>query len=525
MTFRGAVISALVALSLAACGSTETAPARPSVGASAAPATSASPSAKPSAAAQQKAETPNLPALKIGPDKGVVGSSFTASLDGLKPGQQVSFDWGTWDGAYSTNVSAETVQYNERKFTPKRVPLGKSAANDQGAVRATFTVPEDYGEVHDVFASVDGKDVARGGFRIEFSASISPAEGPIGTPVTLTVKGMSAMLFSGSTLAVRYDNAYMGLLTATTTHGTATAKVRAAGPAGKHTFVLNAGSIPAYLNIAQSPYDFVYSHLDDKEDVQLPFTVTDDAGLPADALDWPDAGSVASLAPDAPRTALAKQDSAGVKASLEPASGPIRTKSTLTATGLPANTKIDAYWVTARGNRVTPSGWALADSPLASAQTDASGSLSTPLEVPDDLGGWHAIKLVQGDREVGQAPFFVQRSLESVSAHKVKAGDTVTIDLKGIGWTELDNGVAMTYDNAFAGYACGFNSNGDITLKVLATGAPGTHIIDLYPMVYAGRGKEKWWYWTPVLTYSNDFPALSLGYNLPAYRLAIEIVP
>jgi hypothetical protein len=41
-------------------------------------------------------------------------------------------------------------------------------------------------------------------------------------------------------------------------------------------------------------------------------------------------------------------------------------------------------------------------------------------------------------------------------------------------------------------------------------------------MVYAGKD-AKWWYWTPVLTFARDFPALALGYRLPAFRLAIEV--
>ena len=32
------------------------------------------------------------------------------------------------------------------------------------------------------------------------------------------------------------------------------------------------------------------------------------------------------------------------------------------------------------------------------------------------------------------------------------------------------------------------------------------------------------WYWAPVLTYAEDFPALGLGYRLPAMRIAIEIL-
>src|SRR5499427_8550819 len=151
----------------------------------------------------------------------------------------------------------------------------------------TYVAPEDFGELHEIFAVVDGEEVARGGFRIKLAASIGPAEGPVGTPVTVTVTGMAARLFSGATLALRYDNAYTGVLTATTTRGTARAEFRAAGPVGQHVVIINAGSVPAYLNIAQSPYAFVYEHIPTQEDFRLPFRVTADQGPPANSVAWP----------------------------------------------------------------------------------------------------------------------------------------------------------------------------------------------------------------------------------------------
>jgi hypothetical protein len=63
----------------------------------------------------------------------------------------------------------------------------------------------------------------------------------------------------------------------------------------------------------------------------------------------------------------------------------------------------------------------------------------------------------------------------------VKVSETFTVQIKGVGWTELNNMVAVTYDNAAMGYACGFNSNGDVTINSVATGHPGTHLIDLIP--------------------------------------------
>lgn len=53
---------------------------------------------------------------------------------------------------------------------------------------------------------------------------------------------------------------------------------------------------------------------------------------------------------------------------------------------------------------------------------------------------------------------------------------------------------------------------------------PGTHLIDLYPMVFLGHGKGPWNYNIPFLSFAQDHPALTLGYRLPTYRLAIEVV-
>lgn len=461
--------------------------------------------------------------LKIAPEKGSVGTTFSVALDGLTAGQRAEWQWQTWDGSYSSQLSAETVSYEKRTFVERRVPLGSSIADADGAATASFTVPADFGEVHSVYANVDGVDVARGGFRILFSSEISPAEGPIGTPITISVHGMAAALFSGSTLGVRYDNDYTGVLTATTNRGTATGRIRAAGPVGDHFVTLSAGGVPPYLNIAQSPYDFFYAHLDNQEDVRLPFTVTHDPGIVPDVTDWPRTDRVAQLDAGASRTGVTAAVASPARAALNPASGPILSTPTLRASGLSPNSEVQMWWVTARGNRVTPSGWSLADIPLPSAYTSASGTLEIPVTVPDDLGGWHALKLAQGNKVIGDVPYFVERSLAEVSARSVRAGDTIIVHLKGIGWTELDNGVAVTYDNSHIGYACGFNSNGDVVLQVLATGAPGTHLIDMYPMVYAGKD-PKAWYWAPVLSYADDFPALGLGYRLPAIRVAIEIV-
>jgi hypothetical protein len=84
----------------------------------------------------------------------------------------------------------------------------------------------------------------------------------------------------------------------------------------------------------------------------------------------------------------------------------------------------------------------------------------------------------------------------------------VTIHLKGVGWTEYDNIYVATYDNAYMGYACGFNSRGDVVINFTATGEPGTHLIDLYPGIYQGPPTEpQQLYRLPQLTTRTTIPA------------------
>ena len=192
---------------------------------------------------------------------------------------------------------------------------------------------------------------------------------------------------------------------------------------------------------------------------------------------------------------------------------------------MPPDAAVDIYWVSAKGNRVSPSGWNLIQTNIGKATTASNGSLRTDIQIPDDLGGWHVVKLARGEKVLAAVPFFVEHSLVGVTPIRVKANETFKIQIKGIGWTELDNGVAVTYDNGYIGYACGFNSQGDVTIYLQASGGAGIHLIDLYPMIFKGHGLGSWNYNIPQLTFAQDAPGLALGYRLPVFRLAIEVIP
>lgn len=528
-TIRFALALTLLAL-LAACGS-----------ASQPPASSQSAPAGPVAAQQQQPQQPSssnkdVPAigggpnavatpakpqadvklLKVSPDKGNIGDSFTISGEGLPAGKTLEFMWVTAQGKYSMVATAENVEFHAKKFDDKRISLGKAAVDASGKVNATLKVPEDYGEVHDIFAVLDGQDIARGGFRAMRNITMNPTSGPLGTPITFKVTGLGWKTYE-STLLIRYDNNQTGMVTAVTTNGTAVFKLRAAGKTGTHVIDVDLGARSiAFLNNQQSGTASI-------ADQRFEFTVTDDKVVPPFMLDWPDDSRVVGN-DAAARTTVANKSTATAAAVMEPATGPILSQPTLRARGLTPDTDVEIFWVTARGNRVSPSGWSLDENSIAKAKVNADGTLATAIQIPDDLGGWHSVKLVSGDKVVAEAPYFVERSLVDVTPRKVRAGEIFTVHLKGVGWTELDNGVALTYDNSYLGFACGFNSNGDVTINLTATGGAGIHLIDLYPMLYQGHGEPPWSYQIPFLTFAQDFPGLQLGYKLPAFRLAIEVV-
>lgn len=465
------------------------------------------------------AVAPELKLLKFTPDKGGAGTEISVTGEGLPAGKDAEFMWATVDGSYQMTATSENIQFEKRVFKERRMSVGKAKIGADGKLNTTFTAPEDYGEVHDVFLAVDGQDVARAGFRIMRQVSISPESGPVGTPITIKVTGLGWTQYT-NTIAVRYDNQPTGIITAVTTRGTTIGSIRASGGVGRHVLDVGHGArgLP-FLNNHQAGTANI-------PDWRFFFTVSDASALPPDSLEFPDPERLGSGSEAAPVTTVSgKPVASSLKGTFSPASGPILSSTTLTATGAPANADVELFWVTARGNRVNPSGWSLEESSLGKFKAGADGNLSATVEIPDDLGGWHVVSVVSDNALLAEVPFFVEHSLAAVTPRQVKAGEEVTIQLKGIGWTELDNGVAITYDNTNIGFACGFNSRGDVTFKFIATGAPGIHLIDMYPMIYQGHGEPPWGYQQPLLSFKVDAPGLALGYNLPTYRLAIEIIP
>jgi hypothetical protein len=436
--------------------------------------------------------------LTIAPKKVTVGAQVRATASGLTPNASVELIWKSMQGKW---LIEDYYHFKGKKFTEATRSLGKFVAGADGRLDAAFTIPEDYGGVHDVIVKSGGVTVAAGGVEVTQSFEMTPKEGPVGTAVEIRGTGLGWRTME-STWVVNWDNSNAGWISAVTTPGTAVARFRASGAVGDHMVKVYTGYMgQSYLNFEQAPTAYLPRP-------QFVFHLT------------PGGNVVPSYAePYQPQPVPASEGAAGAKFSISPTQGQVQTQATLRGDGLPANTSASLVWETWVGSRVSGNGFEPKQTELGQVKIDAQGHLDAPLTIPPDLGGLHTLILKSGDTELARTFFVIETSIVSISPASGPVGTKVTIHLKGVGWTEYDNIFVGTYDNAYMGYVCGFNSQGDVVVNFTASGEPGVHIIDFYPGIYQGPAEGQQLYRLPQLTYEKDHP----GNKIPALRFAFEV--
>lgn len=460
--------------------------------------------------------------LSVTPAQGLAGTPITISGAGLPASTNVELTWSTSSATWLVDPEPGTVNYMGRASSNFAIVLKDATTSPSGALRVTVPIPQDFGGIHDIYAVINGTEVDHGGVTVLRKVIVSPRSGPIGTPIHVTYTGMGASLYAGGA-SLLWDNHYVGEMMANWTRGTASVTIRAAGPVGTHYIEVGDAISFMYLNIPQSPLSYVNGGT-------VAFKVTKDDGPPAASIDWP-----ANVAPtvNARTTMDLTQLASGttVKEQLSSTRGPVHSAVKIAATGFSSKSPVQVEWATVVGSRVncTSTCWSFVSQPLGSATPTSKGGLATTVRVPAiSLGGYHVIQLVQGSNVMAEVPYYIQVSIagHGVSSIRVKEGAPFTVHLEGVGWTQLDNTVAVDYDNSYMGYGCGFNSNGDTVLDLHATGVLGTHLIDIYPMLYSLSPSfaNTPYGMVPLLSYGRDDPALALGYHLPALRFAITVV-
>ena len=443
--------------------------------------------------------------MRLEPSKALPGATVTVTGEDLPASSDLSLQWGTVTGSWVIQ-GERREEYHGRAFDPVTVDLGMVRTDGSGSFVTTFEVPEGFGFAHDVML-VDQDGVIRNQalFEVDVEVSVTPTEGPLGTPITIEIRGMGWQTME-NTRAIVYDNAYTGWMSAVTTDGYARAVIPATGTPGPHRVGILRGAYTfPYLNPVQSPRP-------DIEVYEAIFTVTeDDPVLPP---------AIEDQNPVAQARAASDPSSGSPWMTTDMASGPVGTPLEITGGGVAAGAEVAIEWFRIVGNRVGGQGWGEQNLNLESVVAAEDGSFRFSAPVPGDVGGEHRIEAVVDGEMVASTEFLITPAATSISPASGPWGTDITINLTGVGWTETANIYTLVYDNGYLGYACGFNSQGDVEVTLKATGGPGWHYIDLYPAIYKGEespGQQN--FRIPQLTYEADHP----GEDLPAFHFAFYL--
>jgi hypothetical protein len=454
-----------------------------------------SPTAAPSPTAVKYVGT-----FSVSPGHAPIGATVEATGKGFDPNTDLALVWegfkGTWQAADGS--------YNGRDFTEDMQTLEQVKTDASGNFQGTFTVPSGFGFSHNVL--VEKQDVVQNqsNFNVDMQVSISPASGPVGTPITFDARGIGWRSLENSWTVI-YDNKFTGWMSSVTTDGTAHFSIPAAGAPGKHIIQIIHGSQTfPYMNMQQSPQP-------DRPSWTFEFTITDGPAVNP---------------PPAQEQSFPLEKGTGNPATSGPALwtditlGTVGTPVTLYGSGLPAGKQLDLVWFTVQGSRISGNGWVETSGPLGKVTVGNDGTINFPFKVLDDLGGAHRIEAQIDGTKVAETTFTITPSAFAISPSSGPPGTIITLHLKGVGWTETANIYTLVYDNAYVGYACGFNSQGDVTVYLPATGEAGWHYIDLYPGIYKGNevsGTNN--FRIPQLTALEDHP----GEHLPVFQFAFQI--
>ena len=441
--------------------------------------------------------------MLLEPSSGAPGTTVSLTGEGLPPDADLIVEWVTADGSWVLEGD-RNEEYHGRSHNEVTSDLGTVTTDSAGNVSTSFVVPEGFGFGHDV-RLVDAEGVVRNKalFDVDIEVRVTPTEGPVGTPITIEVFGMGWQSLE-NTRTVVYDNVYTGFMSAVTTDGYARAVIPAVGDPGPHRISILRGAYTfPYLNPQQSP----------RPDIPVfdaVFTVTDGEPVLPPAIE--DQNEPATPRPD--RTSTGSTEP---QISTDYQSGPVETEFEVMGEGFEPGANVEFLWYRVVGNRVSGNGWDEQAVSLGSAVATADGRVTADAVAPHDVGGPHRIEAIVDETPVASVDFDITPSVASFTPTTGPWGTEIVINLTGVGWTETANIYTLTYDNSYIGYACGFNSQGDVEIVLSAVGGAGWHFIDLYPAIYKGKespGQQN--FRIPQLTYEDDHP----GEDLPAFHLA-----
>lgn len=444
--------------------------------------------------------------LTVTPDRGPVGTRTTLMGKGLPPNASLDVFWQTVEAEWLQDPPLfKGISVRE---TQDRIATVTTAAD--GTFTTVLKIPQEYGGLHDIYLMQGARVLNKTGFRTLPVVTMLPSSGPVGTPIRITLTGFNPAHQLETWYFVMYDNKLVGYLTALRTNGTARVAIPATGEPGVHVIeVFNGGVGGPYRNPESSPLRAIQG----LEPVfRFTFRITDGKTVIPPTIE--------AQRPKPVRGEEPALTSPVIWSDLR--SGPVGAPAILRGKGFGARERIELLFYNMKGSRLSVTGFAAYVEELGSVIAGPDGQFEFKYVIPDHLGGDHRIAARVRGEEVAATALLIDRTALPLAKRAYRVGEEMIVHLKGIGWTETDNIVSIVYDNSWIGYACGFNSDGDVVIRIRASGAPGWHYIDIYPTLYRYRNYSQ----TMELPFLFRYPMLSWqDHPQPfVYRYAFQIV-
>jgi len=445
--------------------------------------------------------------------EGYVGDTITFKGRNLSPNERFEIEWRSVQGSWGVLEANEVVG---PQYRPRTETVATVTSDEHGQFDHEWEVPEDYGGSHKVELLKDGETVDRTDFEIHPWFEIDSTEAELGDSFTVKGYGIGPNVVTNN-YQVAWDNGYVGFMTGVMNRGTATAQIRAVGPTGKHTLQVwrNYRGVPYLQNNTQSPYGPVGQGRQSQWTVE----VTEPEEPPETA--WVD-----PLFDESPIDIHYPEIDEDTDAELEisPTSGQPGTTAFITGRDFPAETEVDLVWYRHEGHRVK--GIPITPEPhtdvLPTVTTDEDGGFQIEFEIPPEEGSTRPITAVVDGREVAVTGFMMQPSVHNVEPTSATVGETIEIELSGIGWTTYENQQFFVYDNKPLGFVCGTSDEdkqGIVRVELPASGQPGWHFVDVYPTISHMQEDEPEFEVWPHLSYLDNHPVRPLA----AMHIAIEV--
>ncbi len=412
--------------------------------------------------------------VRLTPEHGPVGTDVLAEGFGLPANSEFTLVWESYDAEWKIEQrdGVDWNQFRGLRFSDRQENLIQVSTDKNGDFKAQFEIPEDFGGMHDVYLMAKDRKLNKAGFRIDLSAKMSPSEGPVGTPISISLYGMNPAHPIEGWYQIYYDNKMTGFVTAVQSKGTATFNIPATGDVGTHLIALEDASFGVpYLGLECSPYAYLKTF-------QLPFELT-----PGEPVLPPPIQEQLQLEQPA-----AVPEGEGACLWTDDFEIPCGAAFTVFGRGLPANQTLQIRWLDIVGDRVSEMndgrfGTGFQEMPVLMGEVtcDAQGCFKLRV-VPESVqGGAHVIEAWDGKATLAQTYLRMTKRGYPLRPKAGPIGTPITVEVDGVSWTEHENLIAINYDNSLVGYACGNDLMGKILAKIHATGTPGWHFIDVYP--------------------------------------------